>query len=1292
MIMEHIKNNYQLSKTLRFGLTQKQKNVKTNSFIHQSHSCLKELTHISEQRIKANVNQEQTSEMQLSIKSIRKCMVMIEHFIKDWREVYYRSDQIALDKDFYKKMSKKIGFEAFWMEKNKRNGTNTKKPQSRIIALSELFKRDDLGKERQEYIVEYWENNLLKSTERYDEVNEKLEQFELALKINRTDNRPNEVELRKMFLSLVNMVREVVEPLCLGQISFPKLDKLADNSKNEQLRNFATDYQSKSDLLTQISELKKYFEENGGNVPYCRATLNPLTAVKNPKSTDNSILDEIKKLKLDVILRDYQSVALFDNSIRDLTASQKMQLLNQNNEGLIKRGLLFKYKPIPAIVQYEIAKVLSAELNKDEQELRNFLRDIGQVKSPAKDYAELQDKKDFDINHYPLKVAFDFAWESLAKSVYHPDIDFPEEQCKTLLREVFQVDENNENFKFYATLLELRSLLATLEHGKPTDIITIENKVKEILKEIDGCKFGDKGTNYKSAIENWIHNRNKKDFESKNFKTAKQQIGLVRGRQKNLIKKYDEITKSYKDIAMKMGKTFAEMRDKITGASELNKVSHYAMIVEDTNQDRYVLLQEFAENKKDRMYAKSTPQNGDFKAYSVNSVTSSAIAKMIRKIRIDKLQANERNNNRQQAPELSETQKEARNIKEWKDFIAEKRWNYEFDLKLDNKNFEQIKKEIDSKCFKLETKYMSEEVLVDLVKNQNCLLLPIINQDLAKKIKSESNQFTKDWNAIFAQNTPWRLTPEFRVSYRKPTPNYPKSERGDKRYSRFQMIGHFLCDFIPKTADYISNREMIANFKDDEKQKQTIINFHERLNPKSENEKMNMLLAKFGNKNSNQSKETKKEEKFYVFGIDRGQKELATLCVIDQDKKIIGDFNIYTRSFNTQNKQWEHQLLDKRHILDLSNLRVETTIVIDGKPDVRKVLVDLSEVKVKDKNGNYTKTDKMQVKMQQLAYIRKLQFQMQTNPDTVLEWYNKNQTKEAILNNFVDKPNGEKGLVSFYGSAVEELKDTLPIERIEKMLQQFKSLKNEEKEGKNVKAEIDKLIQLEPVDNLKAGVVANMVGVIAHLLKEFNYQVYISLEDLSNPFGSHVIDGTTGTHSKTNKGEGKRADVEKYAGLGLYNFFEMQLLKKLFRIQQDSQNILHLVPAFRAVKNYENIIAGKDKIKNQFGIVFFVDANSTSKMCPVCNSTNSTNEKPNREKYPNAKKGTSKDGKKVWVERDKSNGNDNIKCYVCGFDTTKEYEENPLKFIKSGDDNAAYIISAFGIKAYELATSVIDSK
>lgn len=60
--METIKNNYQLSKTLRFGLTQKQNGNSSNTgSIYQSHSCLKELILISEKRIKENVAQEQMS-------------------------------------------------------------------------------------------------------------------------------------------------------------------------------------------------------------------------------------------------------------------------------------------------------------------------------------------------------------------------------------------------------------------------------------------------------------------------------------------------------------------------------------------------------------------------------------------------------------------------------------------------------------------------------------------------------------------------------------------------------------------------------------------------------------------------------------------------------------------------------------------------------------------------------------------------------------------------------------------------------------------------------------------------------------------------------------------------------------------------------------------------------------------------------------------------------------------------------------------------------------------------------
>jgi hypothetical protein len=242
----------------------------------------------------------------------------------------------------------------------------------------------------------------------------------------------------------------------------------------------------------------------------------------------------------------------------------------------------------------------------------------------------------------------------------------------------------------------------------------------------------------------------------------------------------------------------------------------------------------------------------------------------------------------------------------------------------------------------LSIKHISKVKLEDLVVNKGCLLLPIINQDLVKKQKTDGNQFTKDWNAVFAKNTPWRLTPEFRVSYSKPTPDYPISDKGDKRYSRFQMIGHFLCDYIPQNNNYISNREQIANYKDVGLQKKAVEAFHDNLKGKNEEEKMNesilALQAKFGNVNKKDKIATtdSHKEKFYVFGIDRGQKELATLCVIDQDKRIIGDFDIYTRSFNTERKEWEHNFLEKRHILDLSNLRVETTISIDGKPDKKR--------------------------------------------------------------------------------------------------------------------------------------------------------------------------------------------------------------------------------------------------------------------------------------------------------------------------------------------------------------------
>ena len=1294
--MQKIENEYQISKTIRFGLVQKKKMKKEGytGNLYKSHSELEDLTNYSIEKVENSVLSSTSKKLGSLTDTLKICLNLISDFCGRWIYIYTRIDQISLDKEYYKYLCKKLKIKDLKLKKT-------------IISLSQL---DSESKDEKQCrsIINYWKSNIFDIDEKYEIAEEKLEQFRKATDIERTDYKPNEVELRKAFLSLFSAVKDILKPLYNGLIVFSKLETIDTfRPENEKIVEFALDYKQKSDLLAKIEEIEVYFKENGGNVPYCRATLNPKTIIKREKSKSKDITNEIKKLGIDAIIKNNKNNLDFVNKL--YAKKDKRNILKKKDEGLVERGLLFKYIQIPVIIHPIIAKNISKSIGKTEEEIMEFLSDIGRQKSPAKDYADSDYKNSFNLDNYPIKVAFDFAWETLAKSIYHDDANLPIDECKRFLKE-FNITIDDTDFKTYADLLELRNLLATLEYGNPTDKKTFIENSKKLVDEIekklsadndskkssaDGKgkeereNIGEKGDENKNKDEDKNKDKNKKIIlnlldngckkNNAEFDKVKKQIGLYRGTLKNNKKKYKEITEEFKAISMEMGKVFATIRDVVVSDTELNKTSHYAMIIEDSNCDRYVLLQEFTTkiNGTDLIYEKINGHYDDFKAYYVNSITSSLINKILKKEDKENVEENGFRN-KQELPK-----------EKWKKIIQKNCWDYEFKLNLKDKEVEEIKKEIDCKGYNLVGKYINKDALIDLVKNKGCLLFPIINQDLAKEEKTENNQFTKDWNSIFDKNTYWRLTPEFRISYRKPTPNYPVSDKGDKRYSRFQMIAHFLCDYIPNKLSYISTREQLENYNDDDKWNKAIKTFHDKLAGKSEQEiEIGALLGHFNNHNDRNktSKKNKTNEKFYVFGIDRGQNELATLCVIDQDKKIIGDFDIYIRSFNSNTKQWEHKFFEKRHILDLSNLRVETTVVVDGKPKKKKVLVDLSEIKVKDKNGIYSKPDKMQVKMQQLAYIRKLQFQMQTNPDYVLKWYDENNNKNLILANFVDKVNGEKGLVSFYGSAVEELEDTLPLDRIESMLKQFKELKIREKNGEEVKNEIDKLIQLEPVDNLKYGVVANMVGVVAHLLEKFEYNVYISLEDLTHAFSSKIKGGLSGIPIIVGKKDGKRVDVEKHSGLGLYNYFEIQLLKKLSRIQQNSKNIIHLVPSFRAVKNYEGKMDEKGKIKNRFGIVFFVNADSTSKTCPKCGTTPKA---PNK-KYLNQ---DSKMHENKWILRDKEDGKDILKCYVCGFNTDNEYYENPLKYIKSGDDSAAYTISAEAAeKAYELATTVIENK
>lgn len=1226
--METIKNEYQLSKTLRFGLTLKEKPRKEGytGEIYQSHKELKELISISERKIKESL-EKLNKYNHLPIEEVRSCYDNIHRYLKEWEKVYTRYDQIDVTKDFYRHLERKARFDGFW----KKDGV--KMPHNQSINLSSLRGKYE-QKERKDYILEYWSKNIKETKQRIYDFEPVLIKFEEAKKENRADKNLSEVELRKMFLSLLKSVLETLKPLWNKSIDI-SISNLTENENDKILKDFVlTD---RTDLVYQIESLQKYFEENGGYVYYGKATLNKYTALQKPDVIYKD--DKERKLFTDSIqmikafLAKYENAEQLNNYIE--TIKDKKSMMQSNNLSVIEKVQLFKYKTIPASVRSLLIEYLFKTDKIDRKRVAELFNTVGIPKNPAKDYSELKNKEVFDLYKYPLKVAFDYAWESLANSHYHSGIDFPKKQCTDFLKDVFNANSNDDSFLLYADLLFLRENLAPIDHPDPTisddkraDCI---HKARSILgksnfpnKEI---KMGDKKFYPKDAIKTWLdlsnkeQQRAKKDNNTifKQYEKAKGEIGRIRGGLKNKNTVFYDLTKTFKDLASDFGKSFATLRDKLNEANELNKISHYGIVVEDKNKDRYFLLSPLSENRDKEENLFENEPDSELITYRVKSLTSKTLWKFLR----NKKGSNEgfhKENWTFPQKSKEELNTDSDFLKYVKDRLTQSEmakaqaWN-EFKWNLDAcQTYEAIEKEVDRKGYVLkDDSKISKSTIEKLVKEGNCLLLPIVNQDITKENHGKTyavNQFTKDWENLFGKNNGYRLHPEFKISYRQPTPDYPSY----KRYSRFQLIGHLLCEYLPQSVNYISKKEQVQLFNDKEAQKKQVESFNAQLKPTSD---------------------------FYVFGIDRGLKQLATLCVLKKDGQIKGDFEIYTRKL--ENKQWVHTpLSEKRHILDLSNLRVET------RTDGVKVLVDLSVVEL-----NSGKENQQKIKLKELAYIRKVQFQLQGLASDI------QNNRKGIENIDADVRN----IISPYKEGVHYAE--LPQEKIDKIIERFKELVL--KTDTLSKQELKDLIELDASEDLKRGVVANMIGVIAFLIKECNYNVYISLEDLTKSFYP-AKNGLNGEDIPVReKFYNQENDV--LAGLGLYHFFEIQLLRKLFRIQNENE-ILHLIPAFRSTDNYEKLVNEQGKVEGRwgnkekyfpFGRVQFVLPDYTSHRCPQCGAY-----------------GKSKDGKAKIVRSEKE-GVDTITCNGCKYQSpcTKldDKQNKNIHYIQNGDDNGAYHIA-----------------
>lgn len=1308
--LENFENKYQITKTIRFGLTLKKSQKK-----NPSHLELKDLVDASEKRIIENSKKINNLTEKNFVSLCGNCIKEIEEYLESWKNVYTRGDQIYITRDYYKIIAKKAKFDT------KITDTKENKPKSQLIKISSL-KDVYFGKARKDYIFDYWKNNINILENQCSEFKPILKQYEIA--INDTDKahkKPHLVDFRKMFLSIVNRVCDTLEPIVNYSIVFENIDKLSDEERNKEIKTFVNEKNiNREELYDNIKKIRDYFQVNGGYVPLGKVTLNKYTAQQKPnlyKDEIEKIINELKLKELIDKLKGKDIKEYFQNS-------DKCSNFKNKDLSVVEQVQMFKYKAIPIASRFYLKEYFNLETN-------NILNEIGKQYSPDYDYSKLEtedEKQNFSLSKYPIKVAFNYAWENLARFTYSSNVNFPEEECKNFLNNNFKDDNDkdiaeNANFKLYADLLCLADNIAALEYNDIKEQEKIKekiNKIKEIIEKHTPDKSSEE---YKQAeqvekeykqVKKEMKDKDKKTKEkireenkelieeyeqkkhllvfdkyfpkiksedilkylqkSKNekkqiredkqnevynaFLKAKQEIGLIRGDRKNKIKKYKELTDKFKDLAVSFGKNFADLRDKFREEHEINKINYCGIVVEDKNKDRYLLLQPI-NNKKDTANYSNTKiyetKDGELTTYQVKSLTSKTLNKMIKNPGgdnkdfhscggIDPEKAKQKWNKYQNNSSFIDalikalTESDMANKQNWKEF----NWNFK-----KCNDWKKISKEIDKKSYILQCGKISKETINDLVNNNNCLLLPIVNQDITSKTRENKNQFSKDWQMIFDDTIKeYRLHPEFSIVYRQPTPDYPKP--GEKRYSRFQMIANMQCEIMPQTDEYKSKKEQIEQFNNKKFQEDVVKEF---------NNKVEKNIGK----------------DFYVFGIDRGLKQLATLCVLDNKGVIQGDFEIYTREFNQETKQWQHSFLEKRHILDLSNLRVETTISINGNPCKKQVLVDLSEIKVKDKDNSGQYKDNLQkIKLKQLSYIRELQYQMQCYSEKVKNFINlfKMDKYENGIYRFkkFNKENEEDiknkikqcELISKYKEGKEY--SDLPIETFKNMLEDFKYYDDNKLDIKK-----QKLCELDAADKLKSGIVANMVGVITYLLESDKYRdkTYISLENLNRAFYEQK-DGITG-QTISREIDFKEQENLKLAGVGTYQFFEMQLLKKLFKIQRGNK-IVNLVPPFRSVSNYNQIVKYDTNKKEgneyvyPFGIVNFVDPSYTSQCCPWC-------DEKAKDKF----------------SRNSGKGKNSLLCETCNFSTIKNKEKNSdkkdtkkdlnLEYIQNGDQNGAYHIA-----------------
>jgi predicted RNA-binding Zn-ribbon protein involved in translation (DUF1610 family) len=670
------------------------------------------------------------------------------------------------------------------------------------------------------------------------------------------------------------------------------------------------------------------------------------------------------------------------------------------------------------------------------------------------------------------------------------------------------------------------------------------------------------------------------------------------------LKRYKQYCTLFKQVAMVIGKIKASIKVLEKEKFETRMLKYWANILKKGNK-KFLLLIPKDKMREARIEIEKLPPVKDGEAedslFSFKSMTLRALEKLIRK------------NLGKEQQDLADDKKAVELYKN----VLEGKFSELQDLDLQtfkidellNQNFqtkEDFRIAFEKNAYFVEKRELSEEASQAILGMDGTIFAEITAYDLERELIGNKKEHTVLWEDFWSEenyknNFLVRLNPEVRIFFR---PRDDEQLNENKRHNRFSK------EHYGVTFSFLENactKQISNSFVGKDAVKDKIKNFNKE------------VIDKF-------IKKEDQEKNLWYYGIDRGQQELATLCVVgfQNEETIALPSNITDSKKATKKSLKTIPAQIKVYKIKEEFLFNEKEIIKDRRGSKTKVIAY--------KNPSYFTNENIfeenEVSCIDLTTAKLIGGKIILNGDlstfmALKRAGGKRKLLESLSHisaeakiefdeekkQFKVKREDENFLELPYWT--EKLEKVLPYAKIQ---EEFQEYLNNLHSSENFMGDD---VSIEKINHLKDAITANMIGIIFHLFREFPGIINLENADISK------ID----YHLKKNN-----ENISRRLEWSLYKKFQ-----KLFLVPPNLK---------------ETILLKEEKELDQFGIINFVKIDGTSKTCPYCEKE-TKDQKKNHNAYGH-----------------------HYNCSECGFNT--ESNRRGLTFIDNSDSVAAYNIARRG--------------